>query len=273
MSVQTITTIRLGHGGGAYLNGTYIPATSGSMDNSVSVQYQSGYYMPGNTTPRSRILHSDGTVTHSGSVSFDLTTDVLDIVKEIVKVRRYPLSVKLCDGEHSREMTDCYATSVTLSGSPSGVLNGSINFMGPSPAVPGSNSSTENERDSFTNTLIPYWWSGNSYVRDWTFTYNQNVIPKFCNKTRGFYKSTDEGILAVSPTYLFVGEIDITLDFTTFCPMVTDTVNISNRSFKIIGRTTSSGYNMGGANDLGTYKYSISSHSTLTNDSAIITIG
>lgn len=269
MSVQTLTDIRLGHGGGAYLNGVYVPATGGSMDNSVSVQYQSGYLMGSDSTSRSRILHSDGTVTHSGSVSFDLTTSSLSVVSNIIRTRGLDFNVKLMDGAFSREMTNCYATSITLSGSPSGVLNGTVNFMGPTPSIPDNNILEPNARDSFTDGLIPYWWSGNSYVRDWTLTYNQNIVPKFCNKTSGFYNMISDGIAAVSPTYLFVGEIDVTIDFTTFCPLASDNVNISTNNFKIVGRTTSSGYNMGGSNDLGTYKYSITSHASLKNSTTI----
>lgn len=277
MSVDTITNIRLGHGGGAYIAGTYVPATSGNMENSVSVQYSSGYYMPNDTTSRSRILHSDGTVTHTGSVSFDLTTASLGVIKNIIGtstgLRGVHFNVSLCDGVYARTMTNCYATSITMNGSPSGVLGASINFMSASPSTSADYSADQNTRDAFTVDLIPYWWSGNSYVRDWTFTYTQNVVPKFCNSTYGLYKTTDDGIKAVSPTYLFIGEIDVSLDFTTFCPIVTDTVNIYNSAFSIIGRTTSSGYTMGGANDLGTYKYNIASHASLTNDDGMLYIG
>lgn len=269
MSVETLTAIRLGYGGGATFNGTRVPVTAGNMDNSVSVQHQSAYLMPNNTTSRSRILHSDGTVTHTGNISFDLTNDALSSVKDILK-RGQTFDVSLYDGVYGRSMTDCYATSISLSGSPAGLITATIAFMSTNPATKTTNVGNTNYSDIFSTDFIPYWWSGNSYVRDWTFTFNQSVTPKFSNLN--LYKMTNEGVLASSPNYLFIGEIDCSLDFTTFCPLVSDKVYIANSSFKINGRTNSTGYTMGSFNDLATHKYNIMSHALGKNDSAMLTI-
>jgi len=266
--INTLTNIRLGHGGGALIDNVYVPATSGSMDNSVNVQYQSGYSMPPKGD-RSRILHADGTVTHTGSVSFDLTYSSLAVVKNLCE-RGESFPVSLLDGEYGMNMLNCYVTSLSLSGSPSGILSASLSFMSDSPSNGITNSNVYNKRDAFTNELVPYWYSGNSYVRDWTFTFNQSVTPKFHNKC--IYRSEKYGILAASPNYLFIGETDYSLDFTTFCPLITDNVHIYTSTFTIKGRTTGTGYIMGGSNDLGMYRYNIASHSEDRNNNITLTI-
>lgn len=265
---DTLTAIRLGYGGTIILDGTNVLATSGSMDNTVTPAYTSGYSQPTSEVSRSRILHADGTVSHSGSIGFDMTFTALSAVKNILK-RNATFSVGMYDGEYGMEMDNCYASSITLSGSPSGFITGSISFQSATPPTKSLGGSS-NLRDSLIADVIPYWWSGNSYVRDWTFTFNQQITPRYANKNS--YLMQSEGILASSPLYIFVGEIDCTLDFTTFVPLVTDTVNIANSSFRIIGRTASTGYAIGGQNDLGTYKYSIVSHALGYNNGGMLTI-
>jgi hypothetical protein len=156
-----------------------------------------------------------------------------------------------------------------MQGSPSGLISCTISFSSASPSEKVSSNFT-GMRDDFSADFIPYWWSGNSYVRDWTLSFNQSVTPKFANKN--LYKMTNDRILASSPLYLFVGEIDVNLDFTCFCPLVSDKVNVSTSSFKINGRTSGSGYSMGGQNDLGMYKYSILSHALGSNDGEMLVI-
>jgi hypothetical protein len=266
---DTITTLRLGYGGLAEVAGNPVLVTSGSFENSVTPAYTSGYLMPNDTTSRSRILHSDGTVTHSGNVGFDLTDDGLSAVKGLMK-RNERFTVKLCDGEYGKRMTDCAVNSLALSGNPSGYMTASIAFSSVNPPTDVSASSM-NRRDSFISSTIPYWWSGNSYVRDWNISFSQTVSPRFGNKN--VYKMQDDGILASSPLYLFVGEISCTLDFTTFCPLVTDTVYIATTSFKVVGRTSGTGYTIGGLEDLPAYKYSIVSHAVGYNNNNMLTIG
>jgi len=265
---DTITSFKLGYGGQAVLNGTRVLVTSGNMENSVNPVYTNAYSQPVSTDSRSRVLHADGTVTHTGTIGFDLTTDSLSALKPLVS-RGAVFKVGLYDGENGMEMEKCYVTSISMNGSPSGFITASVGFSSAFPASKADGGSANN-RDGFTENIIPYWWSGNSYVRDWSFSFNQQVVPKFANKNS--YLLQNEGILASSPLYLFIGEIDCSLDFTTFVPLVTDTVSVASSGFRIVGRTNGSSYGFAGQNDLGTYKYSIVSSAIGTNDSAVLTI-
>lgn len=266
---DTITTIRLGYGGYANLDGETVLITSGNMENNVSPAYTNGYAMPNDNSSRSKILHSDGTVTHTGQIGFDLTTSSLNAVTRLLQ-RNKRFTVGLYDGQYGMEMKDCVAESISLSGSPSGLLSGSVSFTSEKPSQKKSSSST-NIRDNFIGEIIPYWWSGNSYVRDWALSFSQSVSPRYANKNE--YLLIDEGILASSPLYLFVGEVECRLDFSTFCPLVTDTVYIRTDAIKIVGRTVSTGYALTGQNDLPTYKYSIVSHAVGFNNENMLTIG
>lgn len=269
---DTLTTIRLGYGGLVILNGASILATSGSMENNVTPAYTSGYNMPNDTSSRSRILHSDGTVTHTGSVGFDLTTSGLSAIRDLM-TRNHRFGVTMYDGQFGMSMTNCAVESISMSGAPAGLISASVNFSSDTPANKLNSSFSINCRDCFIGEIIPYWWSGNSYVREWTLTFNQSVAPRFANLNKYSASLQSEGILASSPLYLFVGEIDVRLDFTTFCPLVTDTVHVSTDSFQIVGRTTGSGYTLSGQNELPTYKYSISSHAVGLNNAGVLTIG
>jgi len=269
MSVDTLTSIRLGYGGKGFLNGTQVLITSGSMESSVSIQHQSMYSMPNTNESRSRVLHSDGTVQHTGSISLDLTTSALDVIKSIL-IRNKKFSVSIYDGTFGKTMNHCVATSIEINGQPSGFITATVSFMSDFPSVSESNSSSANNMNTFMNEIIPYWWSGNSYVRDWGFTFNQQVTPKYGNKN--LYKMTNEGVLASSPLYLFVGETDCSLDFTTFCPLISDKVYIANSVFRFSGRTNSNGFSVSGANDLGMYKYNIISHALGNNENNVLVL-
>jgi hypothetical protein len=254
---ETLTAIRLGYGGYADVDGVKFAMTSGSMDNTVTASSMSMYNM-GKTGSRGRVLHADGTVSHSGSLGFDLTLSSLTKLKSLM-TRGSSFAVTMCDGEYGMRMQDCLASSISLSGSPSGVLSGSLSFVSDKPPQKRSNSAVSNSRDVFTDGVIPYWWSGQTYARDWNFSFSQSVTPRYGNKN--IYNMVGDGILASSPLYIFVGEIEATLDFTTFVPLVTDSVNIANSSFRITGRVASTGYQAAGQSDLGMYKYSITSAS------------
>ena len=265
---ETLTAIRLGYGGYAAVDGVRFAMTSGGMENTVTASSMSMYGM-GTSGSRGRVLHSDGTVSHSGSLGFDLTVASLSKLKQLME-RGAKFSVTMCDGAFGMSMRDCLVSSISLSGSPSGLLSGSMSFVSDKPASKTTNSAVNNSRDVFTSDIIPYWWSGQTYARDWSFTFTQSVSPRYGNKN--IYNMVGDGILASSPLYIFVGEIEASMDFTTFVPLVTDTVNIANSSFRITGRISSTGYQAAGQSDLGMYKYSITSASLGRSDAPFLFI-
>lgn len=268
-SITTTDTKRLGYGGSAQIvtaedDDVQALITSGSFSTTISPSYleplqippEDDYTLPEADVRRSRILHADGTEEYSGDLSFDVTERMLDIItKQKLLKRRYKLKkVGINDGENVQVMDDCFLTSLSLSGSPGGIIEGSMSFTSANaPYVPDSTISNEFIRHDMVDRENPkheplgYWYSGNTDVRDWTFTMNQNTQP--------VYGNTD----GKSPLYIIVGLVTYTLSVTTYSQQQHDAIDIQTKNFTIKGATTSQEYAFGGPTDLGSYSHNFES--------------
>lgn len=261
------TVIELGYRGVSTINGTNVLANSGSMENTVSTSYLSGYDMAG-TDLKSRIYHAAGTVVHTGSLSFDLTGNAVSTIKNILRnPRATRFTVNMFGNDSGWSMSDCVANSISLSGAPNGLVSGSLSFMSDSPPV--NYSASESDlRDTFSAGLVPYWHTGASLVRDWSLNFSMNVAPKFCNgdtaKSYGLY-----GIKAHSPKYLFLGECQYDLSFSAF-KKLTNGFSLKIGGGQIFTCNTyvvqGSGFNVGGANEINIFKYGVTSHALNDNE-------
>jgi hypothetical protein len=259
--------IELGYRGRAVLNGTEVLVTSGSMENAVSTSYLSGYDMTG-TQNKSRIFHASGVVTHTGNLSFDLTSEVCTTIKNILKnPRSTKFQVSMYGNDSGWVMTDCVANTISLNGSPNGLVTGSISYMSDSPAKLTVLGDTNN-RDGFSETLVPYWHTGANLVRDWSLSFSLNVIPKHCNGDEAKSYSLF-GIKAHSPKYLYLGETQYDLNFSCF-EKLTNTYNVKLGGGQIFSCSTyvvtGSALSIGGAGDINIFKYSASSHAIDDNE-------
>lgn len=259
--------IELGYRGRAILNGTPVLVTSGSMENAVSTSYLSGYDMVG-TQNKSRIFHAAGVVTHTGSLSFDLTSEACFMIKNILSnPRDTKFQVSMYGNDSGWLMKDCVAQTISLNGSPSGLVTGSISYMSDSPANLTVLGETD-ARDDFSAMLVPYWHTGANLVRDWSLSFSLNVIPKHCNgdeaKSYGLF-----GIKAHSPKYLFLGETQYDLNFSCF-QKITNGFSVKLGGGQIFSCNsyvvTGSALNIGGAGDINIFKYSASSHALDDNE-------
>jgi len=160
--------------------------------------------------------------------------------------RRFQFNVGINDGTNEYAMEDCYISSISLSGAPGGLIAATLSFM----AVEGKQS------DAVTNDYIlnydttpadapaAYWWSGADDVRDWTFTYTQDVAPVYSNED------------TTEPRYLRAGLLSYSLQVTTYSEIDHDAINIITEAFTLTGDTTGRNYTYNGPTDLGMYAHS-----------------
>jgi hypothetical protein len=261
-------TKRLGYGGSATIDGTQILVTSGSFDQANNVATLDMLDLPsildGSGLKRSRVYHAPGTAVFSGNLSFDVSEYATDTVIKTNALldRNWEFDVGIHDGENSYVMTDCLAQSVSLSGAPGGLISCSVSFMGIS----------EKMVDTVTNEYIldygadpknqpaAYWWSGGEDIRDWTFSFSQDVSPVYGNTSD------------VVPKYLRAGLIQYSLLITTYSELVYNIIKVMTETFTLTGFTSGKGYSFGGPTDLGMYSHTLETASASdASDGIVIT--
>jgi len=238
----------LGYGGSAEIaaagglgGGTQVLITSGQFDKAVTPTYLEPLDIPPSASSRSRVDHADGVEVYNGTLAFDVTANALTLMTTSTLLSRYySFDVGIDDGNDTYAMLACKLTNLTLSGAAGGLINASISFM----------AAAEHSSDIILNNFIRaeeplgYWWSGNTDVRDWSLSMNQNVIPMYSNQN------------VVTPKYLKVGLVDYSLQVTTYDAIQAhNDIYVATKSFTLTGNTTAEGYSFGGPTDLGMYSH------------------
>jgi hypothetical protein len=258
-----ILTKRLGYGGSAMIAGsTQVLITGGSMEQANTPSFIEMMDIEPTTNSRSRVLHADGTTAYTGSLSFDVSLNALSVITaSTLLMRRYQFEVGIWDGENSWAMTDCYMTSLSLAGAPAGFITANLSFMSKSVRNDSPSGTPIYILDDYygtggSNTNQPggYWWSGNDYVKEWTFTMNQAVEPVYLNED------------VMTPRYLKVGLIDYTLDVTLYQEWNLTAIGIMTKTFTLVASAVSGSksFMFNGVSELGTYGYSFTSAASAT---------
>jgi hypothetical protein len=252
-------TRRLGYGGSGEVAGQQVLITSGSFSTAEAPSFLEPWSIPPSTTSRSRVLHADGTEAYTGEMSLDVTDRFLNVLTTSTLLSRYyQFDVGIDDGEDAEEMADCFLTSISLAGAPGGLVTASLSFV--SASEPQGSITVANAfiRD---DEPLGYWYSGNTDVRDWTFTMNQAATPMYRNAN------------TMAPRYIKVGLVDYSLAVTTFDAVIAhNIINIKTRTFTLTGVTTSSGYAFAGVTDLGTYTHTFETAASAAGGSGGIII-
>jgi hypothetical protein len=254
---------RLGYGGSATVDGRQVLITSGSFSEATSISYLNMISTPPNATMAGRVKHADGTRGYTGSLSFDLYDDTMDLFVPTAGLleRYYSFDVGINDGAQDWKMTSCKLTSLTISGAVDGLLNAQLSFVSKAGKVV----------DLVTNnfirdTAIPigYWYSGagaSDNIVDWSLTMNQEA--------ELVYKNED----TIEPAYIRVGLVNYVLSVTSYKALTApSTIKIETKSFTLNGETTGSGFAYGGLTNLGTYNYTFETSSDTTSDSLVISV-
>jgi hypothetical protein len=250
-------TKRLGYGGSGVIAGQQVLITGGGFNTGESPSYLEPWSIPASAVSRSRVLHADGTEAYGGELSLDVTDAFLTVLTTSTLLgRRYQFDVGINDGEDAELMADCYATSVSLSGAPGGLVTASISFVSATAPVPSISVANNFIRD---DEPLGYWYSGNTDVRDWTFSMNQATEPVYRNEN------------SKAPRYIKVGLVDYSLAVTTFDAVIAhSTINIKTSAFTLTGVTTSSEYSFAGVTDLGTYRHTFETAASSASSGGII---
>jgi len=266
--MSTDSSKRLGYGGSATIFGVQVVVTGGGFDRANNAATLDMLDLPsildGATQRRSRVFHAPGTSVFTGNLSFDVTEYAIDNVIAVDRLldRNWEFDVGIHDGQSQYKMGDCLAQSVSLSGAPGGLIGCSVSFMG----------TNEKQVDSVTNDYIldydgdpknqpaAYWWSGGDDIREWTFSYTQDIVPMYGNTS------------PQEPRYLRAGLVQYSLQVATYSELSHNAIQIMTRSFTLVGYTAAEGYSFNGPTDLGMYSHTFET-ATLTgaSDGIVIT--
>lgn len=255
---KTDISKRLGYGGSAVIGSTQVLITSGSFEITNNPAYNTMIDIAPNTQSRSKVLHADGTSEYTASIGFDVTSAAMSLLTTSTLLgRRYLFSLGIHDGENKFVMTDCFATQLTLSGAPGGLITANLSAMGKTAWTAGTVTNdfirnTVRVGSDLANKPLGYWWSGGPDIRDWTLTMTQSVTPMYRN------------LAETDPGYLKVGPIEYVLAVNLYAYPIADNkaIHIATKTFNLTGVSTSLGYSFNGITDLGTYSHTFTTSAT-----------
>lgn len=255
--MATDNTKRLGYGGSAEIAGQQVLVTSGSFSTAKTPSLLEPWSIPPSAVSRSRVEHADGTESYTGEISLDVTDKFLAVLSTSALLGRYyNFDVGINDGESGELMQDCFVTSLSLSGAAGGLVTASLSFTSdkaPIPSIFVANAFLGDDEP------LGYWYSGNTDVRDWTFSMNQAATP--------MYRNADTR----APRYIKIGMVDYSLSVTTFDQVIPySTINIKTSAFSLTGVTTSSEYSFAGVTELGNYRHTFESAASAAGSDGII---
>ena len=255
--MATDITKTLGYGGSAEVDGVQLLISTGGFDDAVSPSYINAYDIDPSESPRSRMLHADGTVSYSGSVGFDVTQAALAILSTTRLLKRYyKFNVGINDGDDAYLMQDCYVTSLSMQGAPGGLITAQLSVAAAGKQAIGAVVNNYILRDA-SHQPYGYWYSGNTDVRDWTLSMAQDVQPVYSNEASGSDPQ--------EPRYMKIGLVTYSLQVTTYDAVQPhDTIGVATSSFTLQGETNAEGYTFNGITDLGMYSHTFESSSDAT---------
>lgn len=274
-----VPVFTLGVFGYAKISNIQVLLTSGNVVRDIGVTYTTPLYLPaingiagGNSV--SKVAYSEGTIAVTGNIGFDVNEKAMKLfdVSKLFK-RGYQFPLKIYDSERGYEISNCFITNLSVTGSSGGLVTASMSFIG------GPRSGIKEIVDfrqiavadgswSRDDSPVGYWASGNEDVRDWTLTYTQVAEPVYLNGIN----DTDDRYCR----YIKVGGLTYTLDVTTFNQIYEyDNIVISTKNFTVVGNTKSEGYTFGGATEIGTFSHNFESavpYSSVSGSSGAVLI-
>ncbi len=238
----------LGYGGAGYINNIQVLITGGSVNTANSISYLNAVDILPTQVSRSRMKHADGTSLTTANLTFDLTDVSLAEVMGLY-VRREEFNLEINDGNNSGTLNNCFANNITLSGAPGGLISGSIQATSIEDSTYSGSVSNTFIREppaigSRSQEPLAYYFSGNTDVRSWTLTMNQEVSPVYLN------------LDVVNAGYLKVARWDFQLDIVTYTNQSHNSIQVRTNSWILQGDTTASAYTFNGTTDFGMVSHS-----------------
>ena len=266
---------RLGYGGTAVVDGVQVLYSGADLTTALTPSYLMPLDISPTAVSRSKVLHADGVESYTGNVTVDVTQNFLNILTTSkLFARRYQFNFGFNDGEDSKSMSNCFVSSLSISGAAGGLLSASIAMVSALPWVQPAGISVPNAYVGFQGGSVNdipkgYWHSGNTNVKDWSLSMTQDVAPVYTNQN------------TAAPKYLRVGLVSYTLQVATYEEMFpyapsptggTDAINISTSSFTLTGKLTSKATSFNGPNDLGGYTHTFETAADATTGSGDVII-
>lgn len=189
-------------------DGIILPLLSANYSKSSNVPTFNTYDTPLNSSTRSTVRLSSGTNSYSGSLNFEMSRNLGEIMfQESFMKRRSFLDIMLCDGEAKIKVEGAVWSSLSISGSAGQIVNCNLSFNS-------CNAFKEdiqvldrsNAPDDFDDLpdVEPYWQYGAPGVESFSLSFSRGVSPVYLNEP------TWKG-----PTYLKVGMLEV--DFQITC--------------------------------------------------------
>lgn len=243
---------KLGFQGAAWIDTVQLLCTGGSFNISNDVAYMSMIHTPPDTTMVGKVLHASGTQGYTGSLSFDIDTESIQLfsIHGGLLERNFVFDVTMNDGETTWRMEKCQITSLKISGTVGGLLSSDVSFISTNKHTV-FNKLPAYLRNKSDYRLYAYWYSGkggHQPLTDWSLTMNQNAELMYKNEQ------------TVEPAYMKIGEVSYTLSVSAYDEirpdtLDSDTIKIATKSFNLSGQLTSESYRIGGLTELGEYSY------------------
>jgi hypothetical protein len=211
-----------------------------------------------------RVQHADGTKSFSGSLSFDVNENALDLFKATggLLERFYEFDTSINDGESGWSMSKCKLTSLTLSGSVGGLIAAQISFI----SLTGKQSSSTTSAFIRDDAPYGYWYTGigsSDDVVEWSLSMTQDA--------QLVYKNED----SMEPDYIKVGLVEYVLSMTSYKDITPSgtaaSLSVATKTFGLTGSTSGKGFAFGGLTGMGTYSYTFAT-SSQTGQSDEITL-
>ena len=234
-------------------DGEILPLLSAEYSKSSNVPTASTYDTPLSSSTRSAIRLSSGTDSYSGSLSFEMTRQLSNLIfKESFMRRRSFLDIRLCDGEAKIDILGAVWNSLSISGNSGQIISCSLGFNS-------CNGFKENiqveERPDLPERFLelpnvePYWKYGAEGAESFSLSFSRNVQPVYLNE------SDWKG-----PSYLKVGMLDVNFQIICWEKWFDHlSISLGNRKIKFNSSAfvSSRGYNFSGIQGNGTKSYSI----------------
>lgn len=257
-------TLRMRHGskagsleGGTTSSTQLIPLDSASYSRSQSVPMQSTFSVGFNDEVRSPIRTGYGVWAYNGSLSFDFSAPMRDLIftkKQEFFQRNSFLDITLCDGEGMIEIPGAVWNSFSISASENQLVNGSLGFASCNGYVPDIQV-TKNipGRRNYVDLpeLQPYWQYGRDGVTAFTLNISRSVTPIYLNEKDW-----------AGPAYLRVGMLDVSADVTCWEEwQLYHKFSLGTKSIEFQGMyATSKAWNFAGLGGNGTKTYQLNAY-------------
>ena len=261
------SSIKLGYGGGAKINGAPVLITGGSLSKTLTVPKIEPFGTPNTSASRAPVVLGTGIWSYTGSLSFDWTLSAVSaLVTSSFLVRNKVFDVIISDGNKTYTASDCKFGSVSISASANALVSGTMDFQTCTDFTEAG--TVDYIFDQNTHALIKYWQTGYTGVESFTLTITQNLTPVCLNWVNG----TDAE--RTRPQYLRAGLWDISLEVAAFTGWLAATqVSVGPKVINILqGMVESKGFSYGGTNETGSHNYTLKANALANSGATFFSI-